>query len=110
LVSNEIRTLSAELDSVLTCHLASKSPLLLSPSRDQVIVSQNQEVTQPGPKPINTSIDEETSQRDVSDGAAIQREPLDRESHDREISPEAIPLPPPSNEASCHSPPSPVTL
>ena len=109
MVSNEIRTLSAELDSVWTCYLASKSPLSLSPSRDQVIVSQ-QEVTQPGPKPINTSIDEETSQRDVSDGAAIQREPLDRESHDREISPEAIPLPPPSNEASCHSPPSPVTL
>jgi hypothetical protein len=71
LVSNEIHTLSAELESVCACHLASKPPLPLSPSRDQVIVSQNQEVTQPGPKPINTIIDEETSQRDVSDDAAL---------------------------------------
>jgi hypothetical protein len=56
------------------CHVASKSPLASSPTRDQIIVSHNQKNAQPGPRPINVSVDEESSQSDTSDSAALQRE------------------------------------
>jgi hypothetical protein len=86
-----MRYASAELDSVWMCHVASKSPLASSPTRDQVIVSHNRKNAQPGPRPINISVDEESSQSDASDSAALQRE-----LHNRELSPEAVPPPPPS--------------
>jgi hypothetical protein len=79
LVRDEIRTLSAELDSVWICHEASKPPLASSPTRDQVIVSHNQEIAQPGLRPTNTSIDEEPNQPDAFDSAALLREPHNRE-------------------------------
>jgi hypothetical protein len=72
-----------------------------------MIVSQNQKITQPGPKPINISIDEETSQRDMFNNATLQREPLNREFYDREISSETIFLPSPFNETSYRNSPSP---
>src|SRR5258708_2387412 len=95
LISNEIRMLSAELDSVWTCFVVGKSPLSTSPIRDQIIVSHSQKTVAPGPGPISTSIDKESGQCDASDGVALQREPH------RGLPADTVPPHPPSNEVPC---------
>jgi hypothetical protein len=59
LIYNEIRTLSAELDSMWMCYVANNFPFLSFSTYDQVIVSHDQEIVKPGPRPVNISIDQE---------------------------------------------------
>jgi hypothetical protein len=102
LISNEIRILSAELDSAWMCHIANKSPFPSSPTCDHVIVSYSQKIAEPGPRPINISIDQYSSQSEASDSTAIQHEP-----HNGEPPPDTALLPRLSNKAPYRRPSSP---
>jgi hypothetical protein len=94
LISNEIRSQSAELDSVWISHIVSESAVPTSPTRDQVFVSYNRKIAQPDPGPIHTSIDQEARQNHASENATPHYY-----FHNGEPSPEVGPLHRSSNEA-----------
>lgn len=72
------------------CSVTNPSRLSFSPTQDEAVAPHDREIARPGPRPINTSIDEEPSNPDTAQ----------REHHDYERSPEAGPLHPISNEPS----------
>jgi hypothetical protein len=96
LISTETGNLSAELDFLLVCHMASESPLPPSPTRDQDVVSHNQEIAESGPRPTNASIGQELRRPHAPDSAALHHEP-----------PHAVPIHHSSNEAPYRRPSSP---
>ena len=56
------------------CHVANNSPLPSFSICDQVIVSHNQEIAEPRPRFINTSIDQEARHKYDSENATLCQE------------------------------------